>query len=420
MKKPWLWMLISGLLGLGSAWMVHQYRYGRGSQFGPFSTSNDLTADTVPAHLDSLAPKSGNPKLTVIGNQTVHDFGIMAPGAEGERTFEILNEGKSNLTLRVGASTCKCTIGALEKEVLAPGETTTIKLSWTVTTGVDLFSQSAQIMTNDPAIPALTLAIIGQIVQDVAIVPPSWTFGETAAGDPIDVGGTIYNFMQHDLKPVETSFSNPELNARADFSIEPFHPTKQQDGVRGTARQAFRIRAKIDGAGIRQGAMSTQLVVQFQKLDDDGSPLSQSESKNDPLFDVFVQVKGSVVGSLSMILNEKIKEVSGNYIYDFGRIEKNDPLTATAFVVLKGNERDNVNLRIGEVYPDSVVKAKLGEPKGSGSMKLFPLQIELVPGTESVERRGLSKDDYGSIWIESDNDKVSRMRVALKFSLDGR
>ena len=419
MKKPWLWMLISGLIGFSAAWMVHQHRYGRGSSFGPFSTDNDLTADTVSAHLESLAPKDGNPKLVVVGNETVHDFGIMAPGSEGERIFEITNDGTSDLNLRLGASTCKCTIGTLEKDTIPPGETTQIKLNWTVKLGEESFSQSAQVLTNDPAIPALTLAITGKIVQDIAVVPPSWSFGEAAAGDPFEVSGTIYNFMDRDIKPLEAKFSSTKLTELAEFSIEPFQPTEAADGVRSSARQAFRVVAKVD-SGVPQGSLSPQLIVEFQKLGDTGNPAQKSGSETDSNFRVRVQVNGRVVGPLSMILNERIKETAGSYIFDFGRITENDPLTATAFVVLKGNQRDNTSLRIGEVYPDDVVKAKLGEPKGSGTMKLYPLEIELIPGTESVERQGKHKDDYGSIWIESDNEKVSKMRVALKFSLDGR
>ena len=53
-------------------------------------------------------------------------------------------------------------------------------------------------------------------------------------------------------------------------------------------------------------------------------------------------------------------------------------------------------------------------------MTLYPLEIELVPGDEPVERLGNNKDDYGTIWIESDNPKVSKMRVALKFAIEGR
>ncbi|MCG8652715.1 MAG: hypothetical protein MI861_22945, partial [Pirellulales bacterium] len=79
------------------------------------------------------------------------------------------------------------------------------------------------------------------------------------------------------------------------------------------------------------------------------------------------------------------------------------------------------NLKIGEVSPSSVIKATLGEPTaGQGSMKLFPLEIEIVPGEEAIARLGKNKDDYGNVWIESDNPKVTKMRIAVKFAVDPR
>jgi hypothetical protein len=77
-------------------------------------------------------------------------------------------------------------------------------------------------------------------------------------------------------------------------------------------------------------------------------------------------------------------------------------------------------LRVGETDPAGVVKATLGEPKGQGSMKLFPLEIELVPGPEPVERMARNRDDFGSVWIESDNPKVTKMRIGLKFAIEAK
>ena len=61
----------------------------------------------------------------------------------------------------------------------------------------------------------------------------------------------------------------------------------------------------------------------------------------------------------------------------------------------------------------------LGEPNDRGTMTLFPIEIELIRGKDRVERLGTTKDDYGSIWIESDNIKITPMRIAIKFAIEG-
>ena len=53
-------------------------------------------------------------------------------------------------------------------------------------------------------------------------------------------------------------------------------------------------------------------------------------------------------------------------------------------------------------------------------MTLYPLEIEVVPGDESMARLGKNQDDFGNVWIESDNPKVTKMRIAVKFAVDPR
>jgi hypothetical protein len=53
-------------------------------------------------------------------------------------------------------------------------------------------------------------------------------------------------------------------------------------------------------------------------------------------------------------------------------------------------------------------------------MTLYPLEIEFMPGEETVARLGIHSKDYGQVIIESDNPKVTKMRIALKFSVEGR
>lgn len=173
--------------------------------------------------------------------------------------------------------------------------------------------------------------------------------------------------------------------------------------------------------GLRQGAVSQKFLFGFRKLDENGKILAK-EGEGDPNdYVIPVAIKGSVIGPLSMIVNSKLTgRAGGGYVYSIGRIAKDQPLTVKAFVVLKGDQRDKTKLSVGKVTPKGSVKASLGEPTGRGSMVLYPLEIELIPGKESIERLGKNKDDYGMVWIESDNPKVSKMLVALKFAIEGR
>jgi hypothetical protein len=419
MNKLWIWMLVAATLGFSTAWAINYQRFGhRVVWFGPFGSNSDLTPAGLGKHMEVQVPV-GRPMAELIDSPN-YDFGMMAPDTKGEHKFAIKNVGTNDLQLRLGGSTCKCTIGDLEREMLAPGEQTEITLSWHVNADAEDFSQSAEIITNDPANVVIRLGITGKIIQDIDIVPETWTFGEVATGEPFEIKGTIYSFLKTDIASTELKFSSEEMTGLSEFEVEPFMPNAENDGIRSAARQGFRVTARVK-PGMRQGAVSQNLMFGFNRLDEQGQEI-RPEGDVDPQKEyVIAPVKGSIVGSLSMILSSRLKGVAGGgYVYDFGRIEKDGSLVAKALVVLKGSERDSTNLRIGETDPPGVVKATLGEPKGQGSMKLFPLEIELVPGDEPIERMGRNASDIGAVWIESDNPKVAKMRIGLKFAIGAK
>lgn len=417
MKKFWICLFLATVAGTATAWAINFQRYGhRVARFGPFTMDSDVEA-VLAARL--AENPDGLARVELLGEPT-HDFGMMSPDTEGEHVFVIKNVGEEDLTLRLGATTCKCTLGELDSDRLKPGEQTEIKLSWKVRGGEPDFEQSAQVITNDPKNVVINLAIIGKIIQDVEVVPETWTFGEVATGEEFEVTGTIYNYLPTDIRPTEMRFSSEELTELSEFEVEPFVPTSETDGIRSAARQGFRVTIKVK-PGMRQGAVSQSFLFGFERLDEDGKVLPPEGENAKATEYIVASTKGQIVGPLGMISNSKLQgSIGGGYVYDFGRLEEGDSLVANTFVVFKGSERDKTKLSIGEITPEGVIRATLGEPKGRGSVLLYPLRLELVRGDEPVERLGSDKDDYGSVWIESDNPKVTRMRVALRFAIEGK
>ena len=110
----------------------------------------------------------------------------------------------------------------------------------------------------------------------------------------------------------------------------------------------------------------------------------------------------------------------GGYIWTLGKIDAEDKLEFRALVALKGSERDSTILTVGETYPSDVIEAEFGQPLGKGQMRLFPIILKLKAGDQTIDLLGKNKDDFGWLWIESDNPKVSRMKVAVKVFIEPR
>lgn len=416
MSKFWLCTFLSLCIGTAGAWAINQSRYGhREARFGPFTMAADVTPENAMEMLNKDLPEAlGRVELP---DGSEHNFGAMEVNAKGEHSFVVKNVGEGDLQLKIGASSCKCTIGSLKNKTLGPGEQTDVKLEWEVITNSTAFSQSAQLWTTDPGNVVINLAIGGQVIREMEIVPKDWSFGEVAAGEPIELSGTIYNYMKYDIVPTTQSFTDETMNELAEFEVEPFDPSVEGDEIHKSARQGFRVKVKIKG-GLRQGSVSQNFLFGFNQVDENGDVIAL---ESDGIAYAVALTTGRIIGALGMLSSSSISgKTGGGYIYDLGKFKRDDPLIRKTFVVLKGSERENTNLRIGEVIPDGVVKATLGEPKGRGSMTLYPLEIEVIPGEKQISRRGRNKDDYGTVWIESDNPKVTKMRVALKFVIDPR
>ncbi|TWT55124.1 hypothetical protein Pla22_27780 [Rubripirellula amarantea] len=481
MKKFPVILALTAIASAATGWAINHNRYGyRDTYFGPLDTNGKVTYANIEEHvLLSADSNQGVGELELEGDSRF-DFGVMNPDTPGEHEFVIRNVGDGPLKLRLGATTCKCTLSNLDKDLLQPGETTQIKLTWTAKAGSTEFKQSAQLHTDDPKMPVLSLEIAGQVIKDFLVEPKVWTFGDIAAGEGFEISGEVFNFTQDKIEPTKMRFTNQEMTDLATFDVQEI-PADELAEKQEAATQGFRVTAKVD-KGMRQGVISQNLMFHFRKAatadnasdeqakddaaedaaisddlanedltneepgasetasdqtsgnesaDDTGNEESQPSSlasaenesaKNDnAVMFVPIPARGRIVGAMSMIESSKLTGKSGGgYHYSFGKIRRGDSTIAKTFVVLKGKDRENTTLRVGETFPDGILKATLGEPKSRGSMVLYPLILELVPGTEPIERLGKNKDDYGKVWIESDNPKVTKMGIVVTFALDAK
>ena len=423
MKNYWLLLFLSVCLGTTFAWAMNYADHGhREAYFGEITMDGSVNADNIMEVLSQYYSTS-SAKVGLEGEPTF-DFGTMGPGSKGKHEFVIKNIGEEELELSIGASTCKCTLGSLGDENLAPGASTSVTMEWTVSTDKDIFNQSAELRTNDPARPAIRLTVTGRVIRDIEFEPKQVTFGEVAAGESFEVTTRMYSYLEGQIDVKSASFGSEQMNELSEFVIEPLEIDPDSDNLHKRARQAFEIKAKVRG-GLRQGPMVTTLQIGFNKINSSGETIvrdgTPSAKLEQGLYATSTEIAGRVIGSLSMFENSMLKSISGGgYVWTVGKLGPEADLEVKGFVVLKGSERDNTNLTIGEVTPDYAIRAELGESLGRGSMRLYPITLRFTPGEELIDLLGKNKEDFGKIWIESDNPKVSRMQIAVKVAIEPR
>jgi hypothetical protein len=92
-------------------------------------------------------------------SESSYDFGEMKQGEKKDHTFNLTNEGKSELIIRNVRSSCGCTAVAPSKKVIAPGESVPIKVTFDSRGKRGRQSKSVTVITNDPKAPTSMLRI---------------------------------------------------------------------------------------------------------------------------------------------------------------------------------------------------------------------------------------------------------------------
>jgi hypothetical protein len=121
--------------------------------------------------------KEGTKKTTAGKVEVVNgpdlDFGTMVKGSKRNHKFILKNVGDEEVRVWYMSSTCKCTVGKLDKKTLAPDESTEVDLEWTVEGLLDEFAQTATIGTSAVDQEEIKLTIHGRVGQNYVFDPPS-------------------------------------------------------------------------------------------------------------------------------------------------------------------------------------------------------------------------------------------------------
>ena len=129
-----------------------------GSSINDYSYSIAVSAN-IEEDFSKLTPEQVANAPTANFPEVAFDFGDIKQESVTDHTFMLENKGKSNLIIRNVRSSCGCTAVAPAKEIVAPGETVPIKVSFDARGKRGRESKTVTVITNDPKNPVATLRI---------------------------------------------------------------------------------------------------------------------------------------------------------------------------------------------------------------------------------------------------------------------
>jgi len=114
--------------------------------------------------LATLAVTAQEKKAKIEFKTETIDYGKVARGSDGVRTFEFTNTGEAPLVISDVKSSCGCTVPEKPKEPIAPGESGIIKVKYDTNRSTGPFRKAITVSSNAET-PTKVLKIKGELVE---------------------------------------------------------------------------------------------------------------------------------------------------------------------------------------------------------------------------------------------------------------
>ncbi len=348
------------------------------------------------------APQTGNTATTtgslprVQVDQLIYEFGAMQRGTTKSHEFTFRNVGESPLTLNVGGTSCKCTIGNVSNAPIRPGESVKVKLEWSALVNPGQFRQTASILTNDPRQSRVELSVEGEVTEATGIYPPDFMFDKVTAGDTKTADVYLLALAQQDLEVSDPELTNTETRNYFDVSVERVEPAALPDP---NAKAGVRVRLTVK-PGLRLGRFDQWLAVTTNIPDAE---------------QIKIPVIGRVVGNIS-IHGRLWNEDQG--VLRLGRVKSSEGVEAPLNIVIRGEGADKVELSVASVDPPELV-AKIGEKKQlRETLVHVPLTIAIPQGVAPMARLDISQHDEARVVLKTNYPEIPEIVLGVRFVVE--
>lgn len=391
--RTWLLALLAAFAGVA---------VGVGITVAEFAPAEEIFVVSADSEVIDIDPAAGVPRAVVEGSKE-YDFGVMERNVQGKHAFIVRNEGTAPLTVKVGQTSCKCTVAALKDDKLAPGESTKVELEWEAKGYQEDFRQTAEVQTNDPANPVIRLAIYGNIIQSVRPIPEEIDLHGIPVNEETEAEVKVYGFTNEALELRSHSLVNPEYADKFELSARPLEESEYADVVGAKSGYAVRLKVK---SGLPVGPLNQTIRLET----------------NVPAAEVIeVPVHLTVASDISIInASPGVTFVSDKNLLRVGKLKSDKGATLRLFIMVKGPHRQATELSVGKVEPAEYIRVKLGEVKSlrDGAVLQYPLEIDIPPGSRALDRMGGEQGELGKIILQTTHPVAKEVRIFVQFAVE--
>jgi len=330
------------------------------------------------------------------------NFGKMDFREHGSHEFTVTNHGSQNLTLNPGTTSCGCTVSKITDGELAPGQSTTVVVSWQAKKHIGAFKQSVTIVTSDPKTPEITFTIKGEYTRPVYADPDELNFGQIAGNESVTRETRVLcNLPDQPLEIKDYQISDESLKNSLQVDFIPMG-ADELDQYRGVKSGVLvRVTAK---PGLPLGRFQPRILLYT----------------NVPgLSEVDVPLSG-VVGEVSIAGSGWSNETG---VLDIGTVDGSSNTKRTLVLIARGAHAKDVKFKVQSVEPD-FLKVKLTPLMGKETLSQTEMVIE-IPDSKTLGKRapvkylGSDNGNFGEILLDTYYPEPHSLRIRVRFAVGG-
>ncbi len=328
-----------------------------------------------------------------------YDFGTMDVAAEQSHDFVIENVGGAPLKISAGATSCRCTVSDLERELIAPAESAKVTIKWKSKGRPGPYEQTAEITTNDPDRPQITLTVFGRITAAAQFVPAELILSRIASGEAATAETHLIYYLTEPLKITGHEWQETRNSSYFDVSTKPMTVEELKEYPEAQSGLTVKVMVK---PGLPQGSFRQPLIFHTN------IPSSPK---------ITLPIEGNVASDIAIVGRDWDAE-SG--ILSLGTVPQRTGAKASLMLVVRGPLRKEVQFKAVQAVPD-VLKVSLGKMTAinRGAVMETPLTIEVPPGSLPVNRLGSEQAPLGEVFLESTHPQVPKIRILVQFAVEG-
>jgi hypothetical protein len=343
-----------------------------------------------------LEQSKGIPQVEVEGG-TQFRFGTMQHGESMSHDFIFRNVGDGPLSLDMGGSTCKCTVGELESSVLQPGETTKVTLTWTAQSATPDYGQTATILTNSPSTPEVRLVVSGQVADSFVVEPSEIALGDISVTEGLSRTFHIFTYWEKAQELSEFTWTDSKTAKLVNIECHEVELDLERFPDHRNAYRVHEVQLQIK-PGLPMGPLNSRISFYTDQADKVGT--------------LEVPVTGRVAGDIVLVGGPSFDATKN--LLTMGDIKSSEGAKVSISLAIQGTKQSDISPEISSVRPAEVLQASIGEPKVVGGRKYFPVNFEVPKGAPETYYAGSSPQDFGKVVIKTNYELIPEINIYVR------